>query len=82
VNIGIDLTDDQHTTVIDLMSEIADTFALPLAEVIPVNFMQHKLHVKPGVSLPMKVHQCPITGAQKDWYNKILDDMEAAEIIQ
>ncbi|KIJ52708.1 hypothetical protein M422DRAFT_43085 [Sphaerobolus stellatus SS14] len=63
VNIGIDLTDDQHTTVIDLMSGFADTF--------------------PGrVPLPMKVHQRPVTGAQKDWYNKILDDMEAAEIIQ
>ncbi|KIJ35100.1 hypothetical protein M422DRAFT_181211, partial [Sphaerobolus stellatus SS14] len=82
INIGDDLTDEQCTTVIDLIHEFVDTFALSLAEVIPVDFMKHKLHVDPGVTLPTKINQCPVTGAQREWYNKILDDMEAAEIIQ
>ncbi|KIJ29608.1 hypothetical protein M422DRAFT_188199, partial [Sphaerobolus stellatus SS14] len=82
IDIGDDLTDAQRMTVTELIREFADTFTLSLAEVIPVDFMTHKLKVKPGATLPTKINQRPVTEAQKDWYNKILDDMEAAEIIQ
>ncbi|KIJ27674.1 hypothetical protein M422DRAFT_190753, partial [Sphaerobolus stellatus SS14] len=82
IEIGSDLNNEQRTAVLDLVREFADTFALSLAEVIPVVFMKHKLHVDPSVTLPTKVSQHPITEAQKEWCNRILDDMEAAEIIQ
>jgi hypothetical protein len=44
--------------------------------------MQHKLNIDPNIQLPKKIHQCPITGPQKTWYNNILMEMEQADIIQ
>ncbi|KIJ43137.1 hypothetical protein M422DRAFT_170291 [Sphaerobolus stellatus SS14] len=82
IEIGDDLSEKQRTKVIDLVREFADTFALSLAEVVPVDFMKHKLNVQPGVTLPKKVNQRPVTEAQREWYSNILDDMEATEIIQ
>ncbi|KIJ43021.1 hypothetical protein M422DRAFT_93378, partial [Sphaerobolus stellatus SS14] len=82
INIGLDLINEQCEEVLNLVHEFADMFALSLVEVIPVDFMRHKLHVDPKVTLPTKVNQWPVTGAQCEWYNKILDDMESAEIIQ
>ncbi|KIJ22819.1 hypothetical protein M422DRAFT_196643, partial [Sphaerobolus stellatus SS14] len=82
VNIGEDLTAAQCTKVIELVRGFSDTFALSLSEVIPVDFMTHKLHVQPGITLPTKFNPHPIAEALKEWYNRILDNMEAAEIIQ
>ncbi|KAF8521494.1 hypothetical protein JB92DRAFT_2660403, partial [Gautieria morchelliformis] len=68
--------------ILDLVKEFADIFALPLSEVFPVDFTTHKLHVDPTVTLPKKIHQKPVTAAQKEWYDNILTDMEEANIIQ
>lgn len=82
IEIGPDLTADQRTTITDLLKEFADIFALSLSEVLTVNFAKHKLNIDPDIILPKKIHQRPVTGPQKEWYNKIITDMEEASIIQ
>ena len=62
--IRTDITDDERTTVIDLIKEYPDIFALNLSEVFPVDFMMHKLKLDPNIVLPRKVHQRPITEPQ------------------
>ncbi|KLO15838.1 hypothetical protein SCHPADRAFT_802292, partial [Schizopora paradoxa] len=83
VEIGPDLTNDQREMVEGLVSEFADVFALNLSEVQYVDWHCHHLDVDPSVRLPRnRVHQQTVTGAQRDWFFKILDEMEAAHIIQ
>ncbi|KLO09573.1 hypothetical protein SCHPADRAFT_806520, partial [Schizopora paradoxa] len=83
VSIGDDLTVDQRDRVISLIKEFADVFALNLAEVQYVDWHKHHLEVDPKVQLPRhRVHQQPVTGAQREWFFGILDEMEAASIIQ
>ena len=55
---------------------------LSLSEVFPVNFMQHKLNIDPGIVLPKKAYQKPMTEPQREFFNDIVDDMEMAGIIQ
>ncbi|KIJ33669.1 hypothetical protein M422DRAFT_88531, partial [Sphaerobolus stellatus SS14] len=55
IEVGPDLTEGQRDRVMALVRVFADTFALSLAEVIPVDFMKHKLHVNPTATLPTKV---------------------------
>jgi len=60
----------------------ADVFALSLSEVQFVDWYTHKLHIEPEIKFPTRVNQRPVTEVQKKWFNKILDEMEAAYIIQ
>lgn len=62
------------------MKEFADIFVLSLAEVIPVEITKHRLEVKPGTTLPKKVHQRLLNNAQKAWWMRRLDEMERAGI--
>ncbi|KAG9023472.1 hypothetical protein FS837_005786, partial [Tulasnella sp. UAMH 9824] len=80
VSIGSDLLPEQRLRVESLVRAYADIFALSLSEVLPVDFMKHKLNVDPGVNLPVRVHQKPLTDAQKEWWLEILDEMEASGI--
>ena len=57
ISIGTDITDDEQMTVIDLIKEYLDIFALNLSEVFPVDFMTHKLKLDPDIVLLRKVHQ-------------------------
>ena len=57
ISIGTDITDDEWTTVIDLIKEYPDIFALNLSKVFPVDFTTHKLKLDPDIVLPRKVHQ-------------------------
>ena len=79
--IGSDLTPAQRTQVEELVQTYADVFALSLSEVLPVSFIQHKLHVDPTVKLPTKVYQKPLMAAQKPWYYGKIDEMESVGII-
>ena len=54
ISIGPDLTGAQWARVMDLVREYPDIFALSLSEVFPVNFMQHKLKIDPGIALQRK----------------------------
>ena len=57
ISIRTDITDNEWTTVIDLIKEYLDIFALNLSKVFPVDFMMHKLKFDPNIVLPRKVHQ-------------------------
>ena len=81
VTIGNDLTPSQRTQVEELVQIYADVFALSLSKVLPVFFIQHKLHVNPTVKLPTKVYQKPLMAAQKPWYYGKIDEMESVGII-
>ncbi|KZP33293.1 hypothetical protein FIBSPDRAFT_721620, partial [Athelia psychrophila] len=82
VTVGADLTEDQKCRVTELITEFADVFALSLSEVHTVDWFKHKLNLDPNVKLPRRTGQRPITGAQKDWFFTILDEMEEACVIQ
>ncbi|KIJ22812.1 hypothetical protein M422DRAFT_140063, partial [Sphaerobolus stellatus SS14] len=82
INIGTDLTSEQSERIITLIRRYPDIFALNLSEVFPVDFIEHKLNVDPETVLPKKIYQKPVTPAQKEWYQGMLDDMERAGIIQ
>ena len=73
ISIGLDLTRAQWARVMDLVREYLDIFALNLSEVFPVNFMQHKLKIDPGIVLPKKVYQKPMTEPQRKFFNDIID---------
>ena len=64
------------TAVTNLLREYPDIFALSLSEVFPVDFAQHKLNIDPGITLPKKVHQRPITEPQWKFFTDIINDME------
>ncbi|QRW06987.1 Retrovirus-related Pol polyprotein from transposon opus [Ceratobasidium sp. AG-Ba] len=81
VKIGADLTQEQRQRAEDLVREFADVFALSLSEVIPVDFIQHRLDIPEGVSFPRQAGQKRLTEPQRKWLYKVLDDMEAAKIV-
>ncbi|KAG8902129.1 hypothetical protein FRC00_001455 [Tulasnella sp. 408] len=81
VQIGADLSAEEHAQIEALVREFVDIFALSLSEVKPVDFIEHKLTIKEGASLPTRVHQRPLTEVQKGWYLGVLDKMEAAGIV-
>src|SRR5882762_375475 len=82
IEFGTDLTTDQLTQVQDLVREFADVFALSISEVHFVDWHHHHLNVDPSVKLPQRMSQRPITENQKDWYYRMLDEMESAHVIQ
>jgi hypothetical protein len=82
VQIGPDLSNDQREQVRSLIREYADVFALSLSEVLYVDWYKHKLNIEPNQNFPTRINQRPITEGQKEWFSKILDDMEKSYIIQ
>ncbi|KII83900.1 hypothetical protein PLICRDRAFT_118607, partial [Plicaturopsis crispa FD-325 SS-3] len=82
VSIGADITAAQRREVQETLAEFADVFALDLAEVLPVDFVTHKLNVDPDAKLPRtRASQPGLTAAQKSWYYDKLDEMEKAGIV-
>lgn len=83
VEIGPDLSPEQRAAATRLVTNYADIFALTMKEVLPVDFIEHKLRIDESVKLPTKIyHQKPLTDPQREWYARILDEMEAADIIE
>ena len=82
VEIGTDLMDKQQDKVTALITEFADVFALSMSEVLVVDWHQHHLEVDPDTKLPKHMSQRPITENQKEWYYKMLNEMEASSVIQ
>lgn len=82
IEIGPDLTADQHAKVRALVREYADVFALSLKEVLFVDWYTHKLNLDPEATFSTKVNQRPVTEAQKAWFHEILDEMEASHVVQ
>lgn len=82
MEIGTDLTDEQRDKVTALITEFTDIFALSMSEVLVVNWHQHHLDVDPDTKLPKRMSHRPIMENQKEWYYKMLDEMEASSVIQ
>ncbi|KIK35568.1 hypothetical protein CY34DRAFT_95846, partial [Suillus luteus UH-Slu-Lm8-n1] len=82
IKIGDDLTEEQRTQVRDLCAEFADTFALAVSEVFPVDFKTFKLTFPEGTLFTTKVNQRPLTPPQREFLYERLNKLEAAGIIR
>jgi hypothetical protein len=67
IEVGPDLTEDQHEQVRNLIREYADIFTVSLSEVQVVDWHKHHLNIDPSIKLPTCVSQRPVTEVQKDW---------------
>ncbi|QRV90579.1 Retrovirus-related Pol polyprotein from transposon [Ceratobasidium sp. AG-Ba] len=81
IKIGMDLSPKQLESVQNLVREFADVFALSLLEVLPVDFIQHRLDIPAGTSFPRRAGQKRLTEPQRRWLYKVLDDREQAKIV-
>ena len=54
---------------------------LSVREVKPVNFIEFKLDIPDGATFLLKVNQCPLTQAQKEFYLPLLDEFKEAGIL-
>jgi len=82
IKIGEDLNEEQRVSVVTVLREFADCFALSLSEVTVVNGAVHKLNIPEGTKFKTKVHQRPLTKPQKEYFNGVLDKMLDAGIIE
>ena len=57
-------------------------FTLSIQEVKLVDFIEFKLDVPDGTTFPLKVNQCPLMQAQKEFYLLLLDEFEEAGILR
>ena len=81
VTIGNDLNNKQHASIVSLLWEFADCFALSLSEVTVVKGATHKLNIPEGTKFKIKVHQRPLSSPKKEYFNGVLDKMLDAGII-
>ncbi|KAG9125582.1 hypothetical protein FRC07_007015 [Ceratobasidium sp. 392] len=82
VKIGSDLGEEQKKQVESLVSEFADVFALTLSEVLPVDITQMKLDIPEDAAFPKRVGQRKFSEPQKLALYDMLDDLEAAKVIE
>ncbi|KAJ6550921.1 hypothetical protein B0H10DRAFT_2242510 [Mycena sp. CBHHK59/15] len=47
-----------------------------------VDLWKHRIDIDPSIKLPTRISQHPLTEKQKEWFYNILDEMEAAHVIQ
>ena len=57
LTIGDDLTEEQHTSIVSLLREFADCFALSMSEVTAIRGATHKLNIPEGATFRKKVNQ-------------------------
>ncbi|KII91258.1 hypothetical protein PLICRDRAFT_680690, partial [Plicaturopsis crispa FD-325 SS-3] len=81
VNIGNDLTNEERVTVVELITEFADCFALSVGEVKPVKGATHHLNLPANTKLKWKVHQQPLFGEKQEYFFSHVDAMLEAGII-
>ncbi|KAJ6626507.1 hypothetical protein B0H10DRAFT_2211102 [Mycena sp. CBHHK59/15] len=81
VTIGPDLTNKQRGTVREFISEFADCYVLSMKEVILIPGAEHTMNIPPDMTFSTKVHQHPATPAQKEWYNRVINEMLNVGII-
>jgi hypothetical protein len=82
VTIGDDLTEEEHTTVVVLIEEFTDCFALSVSEVKTVKGSEHKLDIKPGSKFATKITNRPFTPPQQKYLNKVLDELLDTGVIR
>ncbi|KAG2100646.1 uncharacterized protein F5147DRAFT_560134, partial [Suillus discolor] len=82
IKIGDDLTTEQCEQVTSLCSEFADTFALAISEVFPVDFKTFKLSFPEETTFKTKVNQRPLTPPQWEYLYERLNKLKKAGIIR
>jgi len=82
VTIGDDLTELEREAVQALISEFADCFALSVSEVKAVKNGEHKLDIIPGVKFSTKIINRPFSPPQREYFNKVLDELLEAGVIR
>ncbi|KAF8145246.1 hypothetical protein K438DRAFT_1630409, partial [Mycena galopus ATCC 62051] len=82
VTIGPDLTEEQWKRVHAFIAEFADCYALSMKEVKPIPNAEHSMNIPADATFNTKIHQRPMTPAQKQWYNAVINEMLAAGIIE
>lgn len=80
--IGADLDPKQRKQVESLFAEYADCFALSMSEVLAVDGASHRLDIPRDTVFSTKVGQRRLSPPQKEFYNKVLDTMLDADIIE
>jgi hypothetical protein len=81
LTIGDNLTEEQHISIVNLLCEFADCFALSMSEVTAVPGATHKLNIPNGTTFKNKVNQRPLSPLQREYFNGVLDKMLDAGII-
>ncbi|KAG1770163.1 hypothetical protein EV702DRAFT_1202573 [Suillus placidus] len=81
IKIGDDLSPDQKAQVHGLCEEFADTLALSVSKVYPIDFKTFKLHFPEGTKFRTKVNQRPLTPPQREFLYERLNELEKAGII-
>ena len=76
------LPDDKLQCLKNKVADFADTFALSVREVKPVDFIKFKLDMPEGAMFPLKVSQRPLTQAQKEYYLPLLDKFMEVGVLQ
>ncbi|TFY74307.1 hypothetical protein EWM64_g9705 [Hericium alpestre] len=82
IQIGSDLTEDEHIQVMALLTEFVDCFTLSVSKVKPADDAMHKLNIPDGATFSTKPHQHPLMPPQRQYLNKKVDEMLAAGIIE
>ncbi|KAG2048909.1 hypothetical protein BDR06DRAFT_894571, partial [Suillus hirtellus] len=82
IKISDDLTIEQHAQVTNLCSEFADTFALSVSEVFPVDFKMFQLTFLEGIMFQMKINQRLLTLPQREYLYEQLNKLKKAGIIR
>ena len=76
------LPEDKLQCLKNTITKFVDTFALSVWEVKPVDFIKFHVDIPEDAVFPLKVNQCPLTQAQKEFYLPLLDKFEAAGILR
>ena len=82
VKIGTDLTAEQRSRVISLITAYADCFALSVSEVRHVPGAVHCLNVPPGTRFNTKVRQKSFSPPQKAYLHEKIDELVQAGVIE
>ncbi|KIK33112.1 hypothetical protein CY34DRAFT_36383, partial [Suillus luteus UH-Slu-Lm8-n1] len=82
IKISEDLSPDQREQVHALCAEFADTFALAVSEVFPVDFKMFTLTFPEGTRFNTKVNQRPLTPPQRAFLYDRLNELESMGIIR
>ena len=82
VTIGPDVTEDQRTTIHELLKEYADCFALSIKEVNAIPGAVHKLNIPEGATFRTKIPPRSYNPDQRAFVNAKVDEMLEAGIIR
>ena len=82
VLIGLDITQDQHQGVMELIREYVDCFALSLKEVNAIPGAVHKLNIPEGATFRTKIPPRHYNPGQRAFVNTKVNEMLKASIIR